>query len=797
MLSLPAPWDAWDWPVTLRPPSRRVRVVTLPLHTSGFANTSGQSRLARGGVAVSILAFWKRAAVEARLRGVRRRAGGFATTQQKPKSKEKYGPPDGFAAEKRLRSWLKDLGASGLDLVELGRSAGVWLKPKLTAKQLNNVGAGRYVLQVPKDAWITVDDSVGAEVEELLAAELLKERAKGKESKFEPYVDFLWRQDLARHPMFWTEEEISWLSGCKDVQDSVLSLQERTQKRIERLQKQLSASEEELRFALCVVEARAISTSAVPGALVPVLDHFRNDLTGSPALMVGDEGLTSGPMVAMALQDLRPGAELRNCFDQVTNQELFTQYGEVQIRMEDDEAVPEVNAYNEVPLPVRLPKRPSSSEMVKQAKVALLQKRAGIDLSSEAAALRLPMDAMPTGRLLPLARFIESPVPAGAPEVVYETLFDSLFKDCHPGLLPGSEEEWFPRWVPVPPAPCNAEELQLEVQDDSRSGPEHRHGIKAGPPVQDVFAGCLNPSMGVANSPVSARMLVADWYENLIGSYNRMSEHIQQEIQENSLKTSSAGSGDVELPEVTNAHYKAKRKDGSTAKSRTAKACRVLSSSIEDGTVVVQFLENGVRHTIPEEWVIKNTSAEGAMWSKPGRWVFGGSERGVRQALARAFGLGAFWLSRFSGPGLLQIDDGSPTAGSRHPSKSEREGTREDCPRVAKGLADGVRADAGREALKKSPAYPGLQLAGELPAGGTARPWAPKSAGGLRQLLEAAMAAAMRKQLVEYIEANSGFPDSEVLCREKGWDHEALVGAIKSLQAEDTNRWSLCKDRWS
>lgn len=35
---------------------------------------------------------------------------------------------------------------------------------------------------------------------------------------------------------------------------------------------------------------------------------------------------------------------------------------------------------------------------------------------SEAAALRLPMDAMPTGRLLPLARFIESPVPAGAPE---------------------------------------------------------------------------------------------------------------------------------------------------------------------------------------------------------------------------------------------------------------------------------------------------------------------------------------------------------------------------------------------
>ncbi|CAJ1372656.1 unnamed protein product [Effrenium voratum] len=47
------------------------------------------------------------------------------------------------------------------------------------------------------------------------------------------------------------------------------------------------------------------------------------------------------------------------------------------------------------------------------------------------------------------------------------------------------------------------------------------------------------------------------------------------------------------------------------------------------------------------------------------------------------------------------------------------------------------------------------------------------------------MAAAMRKQLIEYIEANGGFEDSEKLCEEKGWDHETLVGAIKSLQSEE------------
>ena len=31
----------------------------------------------------------------------------------------------------------------------------------------------------------------------------------------------------------------------------------------------------------------------------------------------------------------------------MSNQELFCQYGEVQMRLDTDEAVPEVNAYNE------------------------------------------------------------------------------------------------------------------------------------------------------------------------------------------------------------------------------------------------------------------------------------------------------------------------------------------------------------------------------------------------------------------------------------------------------------------
>lgn len=63
---------------------------------------------------------------------------------------------------------------------------------------------------------------------------------------------------------------------------------------------------------------------------------------------------------------------------------------------------------------------------------------------------------------------------------------------------------------------------------------------------------------------------------------------------------------------------------------------------------------------------------------------------------------------------------------------------------------------------------------------------------------------------MEYLQGNAGFADSEVLCREKGfphafpravllagWDHEALVGAIKSLQAEDCLRAKgLKRKKW-
>mmetsp|Transcript_101275 Transcript_101275/g.179958 ORF Transcript_101275/g.179958 Transcript_101275/m.179958 type:complete len:498 (+) Transcript_101275:73-1566(+) len=47
------------------------------------------------------------------------------------------------------------------------------------------------------------------------------------------------------------------------------------------------------------------------------------------------------------------------------------------------------------------------------------------------------------------------------------------------------------------------------------------------------------------------------------------------------------------------------------------------------------------------------------------------------------------------------------------------------------------------------------------------------------------MAGDMKSLLLKHLEENGAIDDSEVLAKEKGWDHDKLVGAIKSVQAEE------------
>lgn len=545
--------------------------------------------------AIALRTASRRRSVRAAVPHVRRAAAGFAVAP--PRKRARRGPKGGFAKEAKLRSWLKQLGCVGVDLIEIGQKSGVWLKPDLSSEQEAAVKEGRIVLEVPRQAWIQADPmaSSDADTEELLAAELLKERAKGRSSSFAPYVDFLWRRDLSHHPMFWTQEELSWLSACNGAQTAVLAMQEQAECRRAKLCERLDITvpEEDVLFALCLVESRAIQTDGVCGALVPLLDHLRNDSTAGPALIVGDEGVDGGPMVGVALHDLEPGTELRNCFEPASNLELFTQYGEVQIKdtSTDEDAVPEANAFNYVQLPIKVPAEQwrASSDSLKKVKLDILRRRAGFDFSREADGsepfMRLPMDAMVTGRLLPTARFICMPVAPQDMEETCDELFTNLFADCDPSLLPGSELEWGGRSASSRAPPNNADELALEVK---------------------------------------ARVLVAEWFENSLRGYNKMSEKIAQELEDTLVTspgspTAPGDSSQLQLAEVTYAYYKAKRKDGRTGKSRAPKTCRVLSSRPSDKTVIVQFLENGVRHTIPEDWLVREADKGSAAAEKGGQ----------------------------------------------------------------------------------------------------------------------------------------------------------------------------------
>eukprot|EP00440_Ansanella_granifera_P015029 gb/GFBE01016336.1/.p1 GENE.gb/GFBE01016336.1/~~gb/GFBE01016336.1/.p1 ORF type:complete len:505 (+),score=162.63 gb/GFBE01016336.1/:1-1515(+) len=59
------------------------------------------------------------------------------------------------------------------------------------------------------------------------------------------------------------------------------------------------------------------------------------------------------------------------------------------------------------------------------------------------------------------------------------------------------------------------------------------------------------------------------------------------------------------------------------------------------------------------------------------------------------------------------------------------------------------------------------------------------------------MAADMKGQLIDYLKANSSIADTEALCKEKGWNHDTLVGAVKSLLAEEqVTATSMKREGW-
>lgn len=497
--------------------------------------------------------------------------------------------------EPELRRWMQSKGCKGLELVRLRTDGrlGVWLRSE-------KVESGREILVVPRDCCISVsepEDGSDQDIEEALAWQLLQERWKGQNSQYAPYVEFLWRQDQSQHPLFWGQEELGWLSVCPAAQSAVLNAQDKMERRARKLEARACAVRSdaaqreslstEVRFALVLVECRAIGVEGIlesdPGmaALVPVMDHFRHNPNDAQSILVGEsESEPGGPMVAQSAQEQMPGSELRSCFGYASNVELFCQYGLVPTLGDDSEEQQfvelESNFFGMVELPVRVSQKTwkeTPDQNIRRLKTQLLAERAGLNFSAgEDAVLRLPGDGAVVGRMMPTARFLVSPV---FTEEDCEELFARLFADCNRSFLPEDAGQLGTPEVASPAPVNNADELRLEIQ---------------------------------------AREIAVEWCDNSLKRYVKMIERLSDVFGEtkgvaaNPLQQVTDVESKTEVGEVTRAHFNAKNKDETTGKSRKAKECRVLSYS-GSGVVTVQFLENGVRQSIPENWLVESTQA--------------------------------------------------------------------------------------------------------------------------------------------------------------------------------------------
>eukprot|EP00930_Biecheleria_cincta_P105947 TRINITY_DN9907_c0_g1_i1.p1 TRINITY_DN9907_c0_g1~~TRINITY_DN9907_c0_g1_i1.p1 ORF type:complete len:720 (-),score=163.01 TRINITY_DN9907_c0_g1_i1:351-2510(-) len=523
------------------------------------------------------------------------RAQGFSAAKQEWQVSQRTTAEVEEEDEPELRRWMQSKGCKGLELVRLRTDGklGVWLRSEEVAKE-------RDFLVVPRDCWISVpepEDDSDQDIEEALAWKLLQERWRGQDSQYAPYVEFLWCQDLSQHPLFWSREELAWLTACPAAQNAVVSSQDTMERRAQKLEARACATRSaaqreslsnEVRFALVLVECRAIDVAGVlesdprMAALIPVMDHFRHNPTSAQSLVIGEEG--GGPMIAQSTEQLMPGSELRSCFGIANNIELFSQYGLAPTigndSVEQELAQVEHNVFGQVELPVRVSgKTWKVDQDMRHLKAKLLAERAGLDFArtatGENAVLRLPLDGMSCGRMMPTARFLVSSV---STEEDCEALFEQLFANCHRSLLPetagelGTAEE---KIVAMPAPPVNPQQLRLEVE---------------------------------------ARQIAVEWCDKILKRYVKMVDRLSDVFEDtkgvaaNSLQRGIGVESKTEVGEVTRAHFKAKSKDGSFGKSRKAKECRILSYS-GSGDVMVQFLENGVRHSIPENWLVEATQA--------------------------------------------------------------------------------------------------------------------------------------------------------------------------------------------
>lgn len=486
--------------------------------------------------------------------------------------------------------WLINHGCTGLERVQLKLGGGVALRS--TSK---TCAKGEMLVTIPREAWLTTEEDEDPESVEALAWRFLVEVWAGPESKYAPFVQQLKRTDLSAHPIMWAVDELEWIRVSPEGYEAVLSqrvlAEERVEKLVARTRKEagmavvpssLAANVEalaaEVRWAVCLVEAQGVcleadETGRSSVALCPLLGDVRNtSRRAAPTYFQASQSQLS----LRALQPHKPGDELlQKTANGASGAWLLANIGIVpgaeHMGVPSDAELLEMNVSATTMLqipPIAISDFPADTHM--GAKLRLLAEYAGLELSAprlpdipvSKTAFKLPDEAIGTGRLLPTARFLIAEVQT-LPGSVHEWMnrfFVRFFKHCQFSGYPAidrSQQAWSD----------NDETLMLSY---------------------------------TAELEVTARRLVAQWCQEAIIENSAAVDEISR------ATGLPIGSSDgvivVRSGQTVLSHFKAKRKDGSTEKSRKPREARVIS--VGETTLRVEFIANGRRHEVPNHWVV-------------------------------------------------------------------------------------------------------------------------------------------------------------------------------------------------
>lgn len=492
--------------------------------------------------------------------------------------------PEGAA---EFFDWLRSRGCEGLESVQLLLGGGLALRASAQMVDVQQV-----LVEIPHTCFLTPKEGQDMTSLEELAWRLLLESWAGDASEFAPLIRRLRKRDLSTHPNFWDEEELEWLKASAEAYAEVQAGRGRAEARVARLlsratspgsaalvpaalSEDLEALENSIRWAVTLAQVSGINLSSTPLkclAICPLESDvkFACGTEAAPPLIVVPT--PTGVQLA-AFTSIKPGQELFRD-GEMTNAEYLAFFGVVP--GSELPGIPsavellDANFNNRIrmqTLPIPITGYDPANRM--DLKLKLLKKYLGLNLddprlpSTPVEEISVPLPEEPgMGRLMPVMRFLLANLESveGDQDLIHRIAFNIYFQHCELPEYPEADESLLSQETLT-----RLQSLPTDVQIE-------------------VFGSRL--------------LMDWVWYAIMLRA-----DAIPKITEMTGIPSAEEGfAGVVQPGQIVMAHFKAKRADGSVAKSRDAREAKVLTT--DKNKVRLEFIGNQKRHEVPWDWVV-------------------------------------------------------------------------------------------------------------------------------------------------------------------------------------------------